>query len=286
MADLGFLPSVTRILDDTPAGGQRMLFSATLDRGVDRLVRSYLSDPALHAVTPEVSGAAARPSTAVLVLDRGRQGRGRGRDGQPPGPDAVLRPYQARSRPAGPAAGAGRRARPRRSTATATRTSGSGRWTRSRPVTRGCSSPPTSRPAGIHVDGIELVVHFDPPNDHKDYLHRSGRTARAGRDRAGRHASSAGAGPRDRSGCTRRPASTRPGITSRPSTRSSRRSRPPVPRPATAARARAAPAPGERAAARPAQDRPSGTAAGRPPAPGREPQPDRLTRSGRSSGEK
>ena len=63
MADLGFLPSVTQILDQTPAGGQRMLFSATLDRGVDQLVRSYLTDPALHAVTPEIVSAV-RPSTA------------------------------------------------------------------------------------------------------------------------------------------------------------------------------------------------------------------------------
>src|SRR5215469_9238630 len=54
MADLGFLPSVTRILDETPVDGQRLLFSATLDRGVDQLVRTYLTDPALHAVTPHV----------------------------------------------------------------------------------------------------------------------------------------------------------------------------------------------------------------------------------------
>ena len=49
-----------------------------------------------------------------------------------------------------------------------------------RRAARGCWSPPTSPPAGIHVDDVDLVVHFDPPNDHKDYLHRSGRTARAG----------------------------------------------------------------------------------------------------------
>ena len=54
MADLGFLPAVTRILDATPAGRQRMLFSATLDRGVGQLVHTYLSDPAVHAVAAEV----------------------------------------------------------------------------------------------------------------------------------------------------------------------------------------------------------------------------------------
>ena len=53
MADLGFLPAVTRILDETPAGGQRLLFSATLDRRVGQLVTRYLTDPALHAVTPQ-----------------------------------------------------------------------------------------------------------------------------------------------------------------------------------------------------------------------------------------
>ncbi|MBV9487600.1 MAG: DEAD/DEAH box helicase, partial [Frankiaceae bacterium] len=55
MADLGFLPAVTQILDQTPAGTQRMLFSATLDRGVDRLVERYLSDPAIHAIAAAAS---------------------------------------------------------------------------------------------------------------------------------------------------------------------------------------------------------------------------------------
>src|ERR1700744_50245 len=63
MADLGFLPAVTRILDATPAGGQRMLFSATLDRRVGQLVTRYLTDPALHAVAP-------REETAVLAEHR------------------------------------------------------------------------------------------------------------------------------------------------------------------------------------------------------------------------
>ena len=57
MADLGFLPVVSALLDLTPADGQRLLFSATLDRGVDKLVRGYLNDPAVHAValTPATS---------------------------------------------------------------------------------------------------------------------------------------------------------------------------------------------------------------------------------------
>ena len=103
MADLGFLPSVTRILDETPTTGQRMLFSATLDRGVDKLVRSYLTDPALHAVTPDVvSGSAAEHS--VLVLTAEDKLAVAAEMAEPPGPYAVLRPDQARRRPAGQAA--------------------------------------------------------------------------------------------------------------------------------------------------------------------------------------
>jgi DEAD/DEAH box helicase len=66
MADLGFLPAVTRILDATPAGGQRMFFSATLDRGVGQLVTSYVSDPALHAVTAATDSGPAEHRVLVL----------------------------------------------------------------------------------------------------------------------------------------------------------------------------------------------------------------------------
>ena len=67
MADLGFLPAVTQLLDATPADGQRMLFSATLDRDVDRLVTRYLTDPALHAVAPvDEPGQAADHQVFVL----------------------------------------------------------------------------------------------------------------------------------------------------------------------------------------------------------------------------
>ncbi len=178
MADLGFLPSVTRILDQTPPGGQRLLFSATLDRGVDTLVRSYLADPALHAVTPEIlAGSAAEHS--VLVLD---------------GDDKVAVAAEIASRPARtlffvrtkhgadrlarqlgkagvPAAAIhGDRSQNQRQRALDAFTAGHPRVLVATDVAA----------RGIHVDGIELVVHFDPPNDHKDYLHRSGRTARAG----------------------------------------------------------------------------------------------------------
>jgi superfamily II DNA/RNA helicase len=178
MADLGFLPSVTRIMDQTPAAGQRLLFSATLDRGVDRLVQSYLTDPALHAVQPQVvSGGAAEH--AVLVLDAadkvavaaemaGRAARTLFFVRTKHGADRLARQLDR----AGVRAGAihGDRNQSQRQRALDAFAAGHPRVLVATDVAA----------RGIHVDGIELVVHFDPPKDHKDYLHRSGRTARAG----------------------------------------------------------------------------------------------------------
>ena len=107
MADLGFLPAVTRILDETPAGGQRMLFSATLDRRVGQLVTRYLNDPALHAVAPQAETASVAEHS-VLVLHAAGQTAGSRGDRQPAGADPVLRPDQARRGPARPAAEQGR----------------------------------------------------------------------------------------------------------------------------------------------------------------------------------
>ena len=223
MADLGFLPAVAEILDQTPADGQRMLFSATLDRGV-----GAAGD---HATSATRRCTRWRPSTdsgpaehRVLVAVRAGQGAGRGRDRQPPGAHAVLRPHQARRGPARQAAGPGRRrgrGHPRRPQPEPAR---SGRWTA---FTAGhprvlVATDVAAR--GIHVDDVDLVVQFDPPNDHKDYLHRSGRTARAGRHRHGRRARAEPARSVTCSGCTTRPASPRPATRSRPGTTSSGRS--------------------------------------------------------------
>jgi superfamily II DNA/RNA helicase len=178
MADLGFLPSVTRIMDGTPAGGQRLLFSATLDRGVDRLVHTYLTDPALHAVEPQaVSGGAAEHS--MLVLDAadkvavaaemaGRPARTLFFVRTKHGADRLAKQLER----AGVEAAAihGDRNQNQRQRALDAFSAGYPRVLVATDVAA----------RGIHVDGIELVVHFDPPNDHKDYLHRSGRTARAG----------------------------------------------------------------------------------------------------------
>jgi superfamily II DNA/RNA helicase len=178
MADLGFLPAVTRILDETPAGGQRMLFSATLDRRVGQLVTSYLSDPALHAVTPEVlAGGAAEHS--VLVLEAQNK--------VPVAAEIASRPartlFFVRTKH-----GADRLAKQlsRAGVEAAAIHGNRNQSQRQRALDAFAAGHPRVLVAtdvaarGIHVDDIELVVHFDPPNDHKDYLHRSGRTARAG----------------------------------------------------------------------------------------------------------
>ena len=177
MADLGFMPAVTRILDATPAGGQRMLFSATLDRGVDRLVSRYLSDPALHAVAPV--NAAGEVEHRVFVLPAsdkvtiateigGRDGRTLFFVRTKHGADRLAKQLTR----AGVEAAAihGNLNQNQRQRALAAFAAGQPRVLVATDVAA----------RGIHVDDIGLVVHFDPPNDHKDYLHRSGRTARAG----------------------------------------------------------------------------------------------------------
>jgi len=178
MADLGFLPAVTRILDETPAGGQRMLFSATLDRGVGQLVTAYLTDPALHAVPHEVP-AAGDAEHSMLVLSA---------------QDKVSVAAEIASRPARTLFfvrtkhGADRLAKQfsRAGVEAAAIHGNLNQNQRQRALAGFAAGHPRVLVAtdvaarGIHVDDIELVVHFDPPNDHKDYLHRSGRTARAG----------------------------------------------------------------------------------------------------------
>ena len=180
MADLGFMPAVTRILDATPAGGQRLLFSATLDRGVGQLVMTYLSDPALCAVAvTEVDNGTAEHSMLVL-----------------PAGDKVQVAAEIASRPARTLFfvrtkhGADRLARQfdRAGVAAAAIHGNLNQNQRRRALDGFAAGYPRVLVAtdvaarGIHVDDIELVVHYDPPNDHKDYLHRSGRTARAGAD--------------------------------------------------------------------------------------------------------
>lgn len=177
MADLGFLPVVRRLLDQTPRRGQRMLFSATLDTGIDVLVRRYLTDPVTHSV----DSAAAPTAVPHHVLHVDHCDR-----------LAVLVDL---------AAAPGRTlvfARTKRRAKTLTRQliqagipaielhGNLAQNARSRNLTAFATGDATTLVAtdiaarGIHVDDVALVVHADPPAESKAYLHRSGRTGRAG----------------------------------------------------------------------------------------------------------
>jgi superfamily II DNA/RNA helicase len=178
MADLGFLPAVTRLLDETPDGGQRMLFSATLDRGVGKLVDRYLNDPAVHAVASAVSHIDAMDHRVFSVR----------------GEDKVALATEIAARPARTLLfvrtkhGADRLAKQlTRGGVDAEAIHGNLSQGQRQRALDGFSAGRTRvlvatdvAARGIHVDDVDLVVHYDPPNEAKDYLHRSGRTARAG----------------------------------------------------------------------------------------------------------
>ena len=178
MADLGFMPAVTTILDAVPVGGQRLLFSATLDGAVNRLVKKYLTDPVTHEVdsarasvttmdhhvlhihphdknqlTAEIAGRGGR----TLVFVRTQRGADR---------------VAEQLRNAGVMAGAlhGGLTQGARTRVMAAFKDGG--------VPVLVATDVAAR--GIHVDEIGLVLQVDPPAGPKDYLHRAGRTARAG----------------------------------------------------------------------------------------------------------
>ncbi len=178
MADLGFMPAVTKLLDMTAEGTQRLLFSATLDRGVDKLVRQYLVDPAIHAVATAdshvttmdhrvyaVQGDAKVDISAEIAA---RPGRTLFFVRTKHGADRLA--MQMRKVGVEAAAIHGNLTQHARKRALENFTSGHARVLVATDVAA----------RGIHVDDVDLVVHYDPPADHKDYLHRSGRTARAG----------------------------------------------------------------------------------------------------------
>ena len=179
MADLGFLPGVTRILAATPKGGQRMLFSATLDNGVDKLVNRFLHNEILHSVDEanapiaemthhvfHVSDAASKKQLVhrlasgdgrrILFMRTKHQAKKLAKQLTESGvPSVDLH---------------GNLSQPARDRNLAAFAAGD--------VHVLVATDIAAR--GVHVDGIELVVHIDPPAEHKAYLHRSGRTARAG----------------------------------------------------------------------------------------------------------
>jgi superfamily II DNA/RNA helicase len=178
MADLGFLPPVTQILDATPAGRQCLLFSATLDRGVDRLVTRFLTEPAIHAVASATAPVEAMDHQVFVMRSDDKVAVAAEIAARPARTLFFVRTKHGADRLAkqlarhGVDAGAihGNLNQNQRIRALEAFTSG-----RSRVLV---ATDVAAR--GLHVDDVDLVVHFDPANDHKDYLHRSGRTARAG----------------------------------------------------------------------------------------------------------
>jgi superfamily II DNA/RNA helicase len=178
MADLGFLPMVKRILDATPSGTQRLLFSATLDNGIDSLVRRYLNNPVTHAVDSaqaEVPDMAhhvlhidAEHRLPILVELTSAPGRTIVFTRTKHGARKLARQLTAARIPAVDLHGnLAQSARARNLAAFSTGQ-----------ATTLVATDIAAR--GIHVDDVALVVHADPPVEHKAYLHRSGRTARAG----------------------------------------------------------------------------------------------------------
>ena len=183
MADLGFLPGVTRILAATPADGQRLLFSATLDRGIDTLARRFLHDAVSHEV--DESSVPVGDLTHRVLLTA----------------DADAKKDLVRDL----ASGTGRRIlftrTKHQAKKLAKQLTSSGipavdlhgnlsQNARERNLAAFSADPATGgvrvlvatdvAARGVHVDNVDLVVHVDPPVEHKAYLHRSGRTARAG----------------------------------------------------------------------------------------------------------
>jgi len=178
MADLGFLPVVRRLLDATPAGGQRLLFSATLDNGIDVLVKRYLVDPIVHSVDPAVAPVStmthhvfavqsADKATVVKELAGGLD-RSLLFTRTKHGAKKLAKQLTMAGIPAVELHGnLSQNARERNLESFA---DGSTKVLVATDIAA----------RGIHVDEIALVVHVDPPAEHKAYLHRSGRTARAG----------------------------------------------------------------------------------------------------------
>ena len=178
MADLGFLPVVSRLLKATPPDGQRMLFSATLDKDVDVLVRRFLSDPARHAVHSVAAAPAAMVHRVLTVAPADRVSVVAALAGGKNRSLIFTRTRRSAHRLACQLTAAH---------VPAVELHGDlGQNSRERNLASFASGATRVMVAtdiaarGIHVDGIDLVIHADPPAEHKAYLHRSGRTARAG----------------------------------------------------------------------------------------------------------
>ncbi len=178
MADLGFMPAVSAILDAVPGDGQRMLFSATLDHAVDRLVRRYLHDPVIHEIdsdrasvsTMEHVLALVKPDEKLAVTAEIANRAGR--------TVVFVRTQLAADRIAQDLRGLGVMAGPLHGGLTQGARARMLQAFRDGVVPVLVATDVAAR--GIHVDDVSLVLQADPPMNSKDYLHRAGRTARAG----------------------------------------------------------------------------------------------------------
>ncbi|MET8528398.1 DEAD/DEAH box helicase [Micromonospora sp. NPDC005172] len=178
MADMGFLPEVTELLSKTPAGSQRLLFSATLDGDVDSLVKRFMNDPVTHSTAPSTASVSTMDHHMLLIPPHdkfpvaasiaARDGRTMVFARTQMGVDRLVEQLAAVGVRAGGLHG-GKTQRMR------TKTLAEFREGRMNVLV---ATDVAAR--GIHVDGVTLVLHVDPPKDPKDYLHRAGRTARAG----------------------------------------------------------------------------------------------------------
>ncbi|MEU2596973.1 DEAD/DEAH box helicase [Streptomyces hirsutus] len=179
MSDLGFLPEVTELLDQIPAGGQRMLFSATMENEIKTLVDRYLKDPVHHEVDA-AQGAVTTMSHHILVVKPKDKAPVTAAIASRKGRTIIfVRTQLGADRVADQLREAGAKADALHGGMT------QGARTRTLAdfkdgyVNVLVATDVAAR--GIHVDGIDLVLNVDPAGDHKDYLHRAGRTARAGR---------------------------------------------------------------------------------------------------------
>ncbi len=178
MADMGFMPQVEWVLRHAKSVKQSLLFSATLDGMVDGLVKRYQTDPVVHEVEPEtntvdkmthrfvqvhqmdkakVAATIAQSSTRTMFFTRTKRGADRLAEAlEKEGVEAAAIHGDLRQ---------------------SAREKALSRFQEGKLVAL-VATDVAAR--GIHVDDVEVVVHYDPPEDHKTYLHRSGRTARAG----------------------------------------------------------------------------------------------------------
>ena len=178
MCDMGFMPQIVEVLDMTKPGSQRLLFSATLDKDVDKIVKKYLKNPIEHATNSGKASVStmthylfitySEDKPTILAEIGSRKGKTMFFARTQAGVDRIAKDLANKGVPAGALHGG-------KTQAVRTRTLAA--------FKEGLTDVLVATDVaarGIHVDGVSLVVHIDPPNDHKDYLHRAGRTARAG----------------------------------------------------------------------------------------------------------